>query len=82
MGKAVAGLNAQVKGRRLGIFKPHEEKPKIAAAARSAPSLSEQAQQYAGDNRGPSYGATAPGPEFTRPYGQGGEDRGPGRRGV
>jgi len=25
-GKAVAGLNAQAKGRRLGIFKPHEEK--------------------------------------------------------
>jgi hypothetical protein len=23
----VAGLNAQAKGRRLGIFKPHEEKP-------------------------------------------------------
>jgi len=31
LGKAVAGLNAQAKGRRLGIFKPHEEKP---AAAR------------------------------------------------
>ena len=27
MGKALAGLNAQTKGRRLGIFKPHEEKP-------------------------------------------------------
>src|SRR4051794_16137780 len=27
MGKALAGLNAQAKGRRLGIFKPHEEKP-------------------------------------------------------
>src|SRR4249920_315272 len=27
LGKAVAGLNAQAKGRRLGIFKPHEEKP-------------------------------------------------------
>jgi hypothetical protein len=26
LGKAVAGLNAQTKGRRLGIFKPHEEK--------------------------------------------------------
>jgi hypothetical protein len=26
----VAGLNAQSKGRRLGIFKPHEEKPKMA----------------------------------------------------
>ena len=24
LGKAVAGLNAQAKGRRLGIFKPHE----------------------------------------------------------
>ena len=30
LGKAVAGLNAQAKGRRLGIFKPHEEKPKKA----------------------------------------------------
>jgi hypothetical protein len=30
LGKAVAGLNAQSKGRRLGIFKPHEEKPKKA----------------------------------------------------
>src|SRR5258708_5245871 len=28
--KAVAGLNAQSKGRSLGIFKPHEEKPKKA----------------------------------------------------
>jgi hypothetical protein len=26
LGKAVAGLNAQGKGRRLGIFKPHEDK--------------------------------------------------------
>ena len=26
LGSAVAGLNAQSKGRRLGIFKPHEEK--------------------------------------------------------
>ncbi len=30
LGKALAGLNAQSKGRRLGIFKPHEEKPKKA----------------------------------------------------
>src|SRR6266436_2896532 len=30
LGKAVAGLNARAKGRRLGIFKPHEEKPKKA----------------------------------------------------
>jgi hypothetical protein len=30
LGKAVAGLNAQAKGRRLGIFKPHDEKPKEA----------------------------------------------------
>jgi hypothetical protein len=28
LGRAVAGLNAQSKGRRLGIFKPHEEKEK------------------------------------------------------
>lgn len=27
LGRAVSGLNAQSKGRRLGIFKPHEEKP-------------------------------------------------------
>jgi hypothetical protein len=30
LGKALAGLNAQAKGRRLGVFKPHEEKPKKA----------------------------------------------------
>ena len=30
LGKAVAGLNAQSKGRRLGVFKPHEEKPRSA----------------------------------------------------
>lgn len=30
LGKAVAGLNAQSKGRRLGIFKPHEKKAKEA----------------------------------------------------
>ena len=30
LGKAVAGLNAQAKGRRLGLFKPHEENPKKA----------------------------------------------------
>src|ERR1051325_7935300 len=30
LGRAVAGLNAQVKGRKLGIFKPPEEKPKKA----------------------------------------------------
>jgi hypothetical protein len=30
LGKAVAGLNAQSKGGRLGIFKPHEEKAKKA----------------------------------------------------
>jgi hypothetical protein len=28
LGRGVAGLNAQSKGRRLGIFKPTEEKPK------------------------------------------------------
>ena len=28
LGKALAGLNAQTKGRSLGIFKPHEEKQK------------------------------------------------------
>jgi hypothetical protein len=30
LGKAVAGLNARAKGRRLGLFKPHEEKAKKA----------------------------------------------------
>ena len=30
LGKAVAGLNAYSKGRRLGIFKPHEQKVKKA----------------------------------------------------
>ena len=30
LARAVAGLNAQAKGRRLGIFKPHEEKAKKA----------------------------------------------------
>lgn len=30
LGKAVAGLNAQSKGRRLGIFSPSEEKPERA----------------------------------------------------
>ena len=30
LGNAVAGLNAQAKGRRLGIFNPHEEKAKKA----------------------------------------------------
>jgi len=30
LGKALAGLNAQSKGRRLGIFKPHEEKTQAA----------------------------------------------------
>ena len=30
LGRAVAGLNAQAKGRRLGIFKPQEEKLKKA----------------------------------------------------
>jgi hypothetical protein len=30
LGRAVAGLNAQAKGRRIGVFKPHEEKPKTA----------------------------------------------------
>jgi hypothetical protein len=30
LGKALAGLNAQSKGRRLGIFKPHQERAKKA----------------------------------------------------
>jgi hypothetical protein len=35
LAKAVAGLNAQAKGRRLGIFKPHEER--AAKARKKAP---------------------------------------------
>jgi hypothetical protein len=31
LGRAVAGLNAYSKGRRLGLFKPQEEKPKRAS---------------------------------------------------
>jgi hypothetical protein len=38
LGKALAGLNAQSKGRRLGLFKPHEEKP---GTAREKPSAEE-----------------------------------------
>ena len=34
LGKALAGLNAQSKGRRLGIFKPHEEKHKARSKER------------------------------------------------
>lgn len=34
LGKAVAGLNAQAKGQRLGIYKPKEEKPKEAREKR------------------------------------------------
>jgi hypothetical protein len=30
LGKAVAGLNAQSKGRKLGLFKPHEKNPEEA----------------------------------------------------
>src|SRR4051812_29266449 len=30
LGRAVAGLNAQSKGRRLSVFKPHEERPQTA----------------------------------------------------
>jgi hypothetical protein len=30
LGKALAGLNAQAKGRRLGISKPHEDKTRKA----------------------------------------------------
>ncbi len=35
LGRAVAGLNAQSKGRRLGVFKPHEQKPKEARDRRN-----------------------------------------------
>jgi hypothetical protein len=39
LGRAVAGLNAQSKGRRLGIFKPQEEKPKEARDRREGARL-------------------------------------------
>jgi hypothetical protein len=32
-GRAAAGLNAHSNGRRLGMFKPHEEKPKPAGGS-------------------------------------------------
>jgi hypothetical protein len=34
LGRAVAGLNAQSKGRKLGVFKPHEEEPRAARERR------------------------------------------------
>jgi hypothetical protein len=37
LGRAVAGLNAQSKGRRLGIFKPSEEEPKETRRNKKAP---------------------------------------------
>jgi hypothetical protein len=59
-----------------------EEKPRIAAAARNAPSLSDQAsnlsdqaQQYTNDGGESPYGATAVRPGSTRPYGQRPGDR-------
>jgi Conserved TM helix len=57
-----------------------EEKPRIAAAARNAPSLSDQARRYASDVRDPDSGAM-PGSASTRPYGRRGDDLGPGRLG-
>jgi hypothetical protein len=56
-----------------------EEKPRIAAAARNAPSLSDQAQRYAGDVRGQGSGATTLRSTSSRPYGQHTDDLGPGR---
>jgi hypothetical protein len=63
-----------------------EEKPRVAAAVRSAPGLSDQAtqlsgqaRQYADDTGGPTYGATAARHESTRPYGQRRDDLDPGR---
>jgi hypothetical protein len=40
LGRAVAGLNAYSKGRRLGLFKPHEEKAKKARERRVRRSIS------------------------------------------
>jgi hypothetical protein len=39
LGKAVAGLNSQAKGRRLGIFKAHEEKGQKARAKKPGESF-------------------------------------------
>ena len=46
------------------------EKPRIAAAARSAPSLTDQARQAMPDDGSGSYGATAARPRATQPYPQ------------
>jgi hypothetical protein len=35
LGRAVAGLNAQSKGRRIGVFKPHEDVPHAARGRKS-----------------------------------------------
>lgn len=45
LGKAVAGLNAQAKGRRLGVFQPHKEKR---PAARESEGLRDRALWAAG----------------------------------
>lgn len=37
LGKTLAGLNAQSKGRRLGIFKPHEERGPSLSTRSSGP---------------------------------------------
>jgi hypothetical protein len=39
LGRAVAGLNAQSKGRRLGVFDPHAEKPKSVRVRRGGRNL-------------------------------------------
>jgi Mechanosensitive ion channel, conserved TM helix len=46
------------------------EKPRIAAAARSAPSLTDQGRQAMPDDGSGSYGATAAWPQATQPYPQ------------
>jgi mechanosensitive ion channel-like protein len=46
------------------------EKPRIAAAARSAPSRTDQARQAMPDDGSGSYGATAARPQATQPYPQ------------
>jgi hypothetical protein len=55
LGMAVAGLNAQAKGRRLGIFKPHEDKAKQAREK-------ERGERYWIEALGPYVVDTAEGP--------------------
>ena len=57
LGKAVAGLNAQAKGRRLGIFQPHKEKVKKAREKERGETFSDSAgsehrRRHSSDDQG------------------------------